>query len=85
MKQTSVMDAITIAQDQTFIFVALIMSIIGTPIRATTTGLIPLNARMTYSLSLNPVKNIAIRRMIRKGGRQLPIVATMLPLVPRSL
>ena len=85
MKQTRVIDAITIAHDHHLICVALSISIIGTPVNATTTGLMPLNARMTYSLSLNSVKNIAIIRIIRKGGRQLPIVATILPFVPRSL
>ena len=85
MKQTRVMDETTITQDHHLIFVAFIISIIGTPINATTTGLIPLNARTTYSLSLNDVKNIAIRSIIVKGGRQLATVATTLPFVPRSL
>ena len=85
MKQTSVIVDITITQDHHLIFVVLIMVIIGTPMRATTTGRIPLKARIIYSLSLNVVKNIAMASIIRKGGRQLPIVATMLPLVPRSL
>ena len=67
------------------LLVALIMSIIGFPISATTTGRIPLNARITYSLSLKFVKNMATRRIIRNGGRQLAIVAIMLPFVPRSL
>ena len=85
MKQTSAIVDITITQDHHLIFVVLIMVIIGTPMRATTTGRIPLKARIIYSLSLNVVKNIAMASIIRKGGRQLPIVATMLPLVPRSL
>ena len=85
MKHTSIIDDSTITHDHHFIFVARIISYIGSPMSATTTGLIPLNALMTYSLSLNWVKNIAIRRMIRNGGRQLPIVATTLPAVPRNL
>ena len=84
-KHTRVIDDMTIIQDHQRIFVALIISIIGTPIRATTTGLIPLNALVIYSLSLKVVKNIATRSIIRKGGRQLAIVATILPFVPRSL
>ena len=82
MKHTSAIDAMTMAHDHHLIFVAFIISIIGLPIRATTTGLIPLNARMTYSLSLKDVKNRAIVRMIRNGGRQLAMVATTLPLFP---
>ena len=85
MKQTSVMDEMTITHDHHLMFVALIMLIIGTPISATTTGLIPLNARITSSLSLKDVKNIAIASIIRKGGRQLAMVATTLPLLPRNL
>jgi hypothetical protein len=84
-KHTNVMDPNTISHDHHLILVALVMVIIGTPINATTTGLMPLNARRTYSLSLNAVKNIATRRMMRNGGRQLAIVATTLPLVPRNL
>ena len=83
-KQTKVIDKTTITHDHHFIFVAFIMSITGTPMSATTTGLIPLNALITYSLSLKFVKNIATSKMMRKGGRQLAIVATTLPLVPRS-
>ena len=84
-KHTSTIDDMTMSHDHHLIFVALIISVIGTPIKATTTGLMPLNIRMTYSLSLNEVKNMATRRMIRNGGRQLAIVATTLPLMPRSL
>ena len=85
MKHTSVIDATTMIHDHHFILVALIMVIIGTPISATTTGLMPLNARRTYSLSLNAVKNIATSNIIRNGGRQLATVATTLPLFPRNL
>ena len=84
-KQTNIMDDITIVHDHQRIFVALIISIIGIPINATTTGLIPLNAFIAYSLSLKVVKNIATISIIRKGGRQLAIVATTLPFVPRNL
>ena len=84
-KHTNTMDEITIIHDHHLILVALIMSYIGTPMRATTTGLIPLKALTTYSLSLKPVKKSAISNIIRKGGRQLPMVATRLPAVPRSL
>ena len=79
------MVAITNNHDHHFISVALIMSIIGMPISATTTGLMPLNALITYSLSLNEAKNMATNKIIRKGGKQLPMVATTLPLVPLSL
>ena len=48
-KHTSVMEHMTITHDHHFILVALIISIIGTPISATTTGLIPLNILSTYS------------------------------------
>ena len=85
MKHTNIIEDATITHDHHLILVALIMSIMGTPIRATTTGLMPLNARITYSLSLNSVKNIATARMMRKGGRQLATVATMLPFVPLNL
>ena len=84
-KQTKVIDKTTIVHDHHFIFVALIMSMTGTPMSATTTGLMPLNAFITYSLSLKLVKNIATSKMMRKGGRQLAMVATTLPFVPRSL
>ena len=84
-KQTKVIDKTTITHDHHFIFVAFIISIVGTPMSATTTGLMPLNALMTYSLSLKLVKNIATNKIMRKGGRQLAIVATTLPLVPRNL
>ena len=47
-KQTSVIEEITTTQDHHLIFVAFNISIIGTPINATTTGLIPLNALITY-------------------------------------
>ena len=83
--QTNIIDEIAITQDHHLILVALIMSNIGTPIRATTTGLMPLNALMTYSLSLKPVKKIAISNIIRNGGRQLPMVATTLPALPLNL
>ena len=82
MKQTRVIDATTITHDHHLIFVAFSISIIGTLMSATTTGLIPLKARSMYSLSLNSVKNIATTRIIRNGGRQLAMVATMLPLSP---
>ena len=84
-KQTRSIEDITTTHDHHLIFVAFIMSIIGTPIRATTTGRIPLNAFTTYSLSLNSVKNIATASIIRKGGNELAMVATMLPFVPRNL
>jgi hypothetical protein len=84
-KHTSVIEETTITHDHHLIFVALIMDIIGTPINATTAGLMPLNARRIYSLSLNEVKNIATSRIMRNGGRQLATVATTLPFVPRSL
>ena len=84
-KQTKVIDMTTIVHDHHFIFVALIMSITGTPMSATTTGLMPLNAFITYSLSLKLVKNIATSKMMRNGGRQLAMVATTLPFVPLSL
>lgn len=84
-KQTNAIDKTTTAHDHHFIFVAFIMSMTGTPMSATTTGLMPLNALITYSLSLKLVKNIATNNMIRNGGRQLAIVATTLPFVPRSL
>ena len=85
MKHTRVIESITISHDHHLMFVAFIMSIIGTPIRATTTGRIPLKALITYSLSLKLVKNIATISIIRNGGRQLAMVATTLPLVPLSL
>ena len=85
MNQTRVIDAITTSHDHHFIFVDFIMSIIGTPMSATTTGLMPLKARNTYSLSLKDVKNIATSNIIRQGGRQLAMVATTLPFVPLSL
>lgn len=84
-KQTNVIDTTTTAHDHHFILVALIISMTGTPMSATTTGLIPLNAFITYGLSLKLVKNIATNRMMRKGGRQLAIVATTLPFVPLNL
>ena len=46
-KQTNVIDDTTITHDHQRIFVAFIISIIGIPIRATTTGRIPLNAFIT--------------------------------------
>ena len=82
---TSVSDDMTINHDHHLIFIDLNISSNGTPISATTTGLIPLKALMIYSLSLKAVKNIATIRIIRNGGKQLPIVATTLPFVPRSL
>ena len=84
-KQTKLIDDTTTAHDHHSIFVALIMSITGTPMSATTTGLMPLNALMTYSLSLKLVKNIATNKMMRNGGRQLAMVATTLPFVPLNL
>ena len=84
-KQTNVIDTTTTAHDHHFILVALIISMTGTPMSATTTGLIPLNAFITYGLSLKLVKNIATNKMMRKGGRQLAIVATTLPFVPLNL
>ena len=68
MKQTRIIEDTTMTHDHHLILVAFIMSIIGTPIRATTTGRMPLNARIMYSLSLNEVKNIATIRMIRKAA-----------------
>ena len=79
------MDDNMMSHDHQRILVALTIVIMGTPIRATTTGRMPLNALMTYSLSLNVVKNMATNRMMRKGGKQLAMVATTLPFVPRSL
>ena len=73
-KQTNAIDKTTTAHDHHFIFVAFIMSMTGTPMRATTTGLMPLNAFITYSLSLKLVKNIATNNIIRNGGRQLAMV-----------
>lgn len=84
-KQTNVIDTTTTAHDHHFILVAFIMSITGTPMSATTTGLMPLKAFITYGLSLKLVKNIATNKMMRKGGRQLAMVATTLPFVPLNL
>ena len=58
---------------------------IGTAIRATTTGRIPLKMRITTGLSWYPVKSIAISNIMSIDGRTLATVATMLPLVPFSL
>ena len=58
---------------------------VGTAIRATTTGRMPLKARSTQGLSRKAVKNMATARMMRKEGVMLPRVAATLPLNPRSL
>ena len=68
-----------------FLLACLAICSIGTAIRATTTGLIPLNILTTTGLSWNPVNAIAIISIIRNGGATLPRVATMLPFVPFSL
>lgn len=83
--QTRIREETMRIHDHHLIFVALIMLMSGTPIRAATTGLMPLKAFMIYSLSLNVVKNIATISMIMNGGSELAIVATTLPLVPLSL
>ena len=84
-RHTSTSVAIHIHHDHQRILVALNISIMGAPINATTTGRIPLKALMTYGLSLKLVKKIATSKMIKKGGRQLAMVATTLPFVPRNL
>ena len=61
------------------------MSTAGTRISATATGRMPWKMRLTISLSLKLVKNIAMSRMMRNDGITAPTVATMLPLIPLTL
>ena len=69
----------------TVIFAALAILNVGAAISATTAGRIPLNMLSTVLFSLKFWKNRAIPNIIRKEGKMVPKVHTILPHTPFSL
>ena len=57
----------------------------GTRISATATGRRPWKILCTIAFSLNAVKNIAISSIITNDGSTAPMVAAILPFIPRIL
>ena len=58
---------------------------VGTAIKATTAGRMPLNMAAIQGTSMKLWKNIAISKMMRKDGNAVPVAVQMAPGVPRNL
>lgn len=57
----------------------------GTAIKATTAGLMPLNAEITVTFSLKSDKYMAMSNIITKDGMIMPRTETKAPSFPRIL
>ena len=71
-----------IAQAHQVLLFFLAMLIIGTAIKDTTTGRMPLNIRTTTGLSRKFVNIMAMSRIVMNEGSTDPRVATTLPFTP---